>query len=72
MKSLKALMFLAAAALPLGAIPAMAQSNAAPGNPAITGYQGGKVRTQDGKTVEAPPRPAPGSSGGDNSGGGSH
>jgi hypothetical protein len=65
MKSLKVLMILSAAALPLAAMPAMAQSNAAPGNPAITGNQGGKVTTQDGKTVQAPPRGTPGSNGGD-------
>ena len=55
------------AVLSLAAMPAMAQSNAAPSDPRITGMQGGKVTTQDGKTVEAPPQPAPGNKGSDGS-----
>jgi hypothetical protein len=70
MKSLKPLMALYIAGVSFAALPAMAQSNAAPGNPTVTGYQGGKITTPEGKTVYAPPRPAPGSNGGDNSGGG--
>jgi hypothetical protein len=65
---LKAITTLAVGALvmlPLAAMPAMAQSNAAPSDPRITGNQGGTVTTPSGKKVQAPPRPAPGSKGSD-------
>jgi hypothetical protein len=64
MISTRTLFLVSAAILMFAAMPAMAQSNAAPGNPAITGYPGGKVTEPDGKTVQAPPQPPPGSSGG--------
>lgn len=66
MRSIKTFAFAAFSVLSLAAMPAMAQSNAAPSDPRITGTQGGKVTSQSGKTVEAPPRPAPGSKGSDN------
>ena len=66
LRSIKTLAFAAVAVLSLAAMPAMAQSNAAPSDPRISGTQGGKVTTQTGKTVQAPPRPAPGSKGTDN------
>jgi len=69
MKTLRALAF-SIAALPLLSIPVLAQSNAAPGNPAVTGTPGGTVTTQDGKTVQTPPQPPEGSKGGESGGGG--
>ena len=66
MRSIKTVAFTAFTVLSLAAMPVMAQSNAAPSDPRITGTQGGKVTTQTGKTVQAPPRPAPGSKGSDN------
>ena len=65
MKTITTLAFAAFAVLSFAAMPAMAQSNAAPSDPRITGNQGGTVTTPSGKKVQAPPRPAPGSKGSD-------
>ncbi len=69
MNTLRPLMFALAAGLPLLSIPAFAQSNAAPGNPAVTGTPGGTTTTQDGKTVNTPPQP-PSGKGGESGGSG--
>ena len=63
LKTFTTLAFAAVAVFSLAAMPAMAQSNAAPSDPRITGTQGGTVTTPSGKKVQAPPRPAPGSKG---------
>ncbi len=68
MKPMNILMAVAFTALPLAAMPAMAQSNAAPGNPAVTGSPGGTVTTESGKKVQAPPQPPEGSKGGEGGG----